>query len=353
MMEYRPLGRTDLRVSACCLGTMTFGKQNTEAEGCAQMDFAFERGVNFLDTAELYAIPPESETQGATERIIGSWMKARGNRHKVVVASKIVGRSPMAWHREGKVALLDEGLTRHTEKQVDYAVEQSLRRLQTDYIDLYQLHWPDRAYAAFGFHAYQDYPQDFEPFEAILERLARHVEKGSIRHIGVSNESAWGVMRFIAAAEAKGLPRVASIQNAYNLVNRTFEHGLAEIALREQVGLLAYSPLGQGYLSGKYRGGALPAGSRKALFNRLNRYEGEGGVAAIDAFCDLAAELGWKPEHLALKFCDTRPFMTSTIIGATTMAQLETDLAAFAQGWTSEIEQQVNRLHERFRSPCP
>lgn len=352
-MEYRTLGRTDLKVSACCLGTMTFGKQNTEAEGHAQMDYAFEGGVNFLDTAELYAIPPEPETQGATERIIGTWMKARANRTKVVVATKIVGRSPMAWHREGKTDLLDEGLTRHTAKQIDYAVEQSLRRLQTDYLDLYQLHWPDRAYAAFGFQTYEDYPQDFEAFTAILERLARHVDKGSIRHIGVSNESAWGVMRFIAAAEAQGLPRLVSIQNAYNLVNRTFEHGLAEIALREQVGLLSYSPLGQGYLSGKYRFGALPAGSRKTLFNRLSRYEGEGGIEAIDAFCDLAQELGWAPEHLALKFCDTRPFMTSTIIGATSMAQLETDLAAFAQLWTSDIEQRVNALHARFRSPCP
>jgi len=352
-MEYRPLGRTDLKVSACCLGTMTYGKQNTEAEGHAQMDLAFARGVNFLDTAELYAIPPEPETQGATERIIGSWMKARRNRDRVVLATKIVGRSPMSWHREGKADLLDDGLTRHTQKQIDYAVEQSLRRLQTDYIDLYQLHWPDRALAAFGFQAYEDYPQDFEALEAILERLARHVEKGSIRHIGVSNESAWGVMRFIATAEAKGLPRLVSIQNAYNLVNRTFEHGLAEIALREQVGLLSYSPLGQGYLSGKYRRGALPAGSRKALFNRLSRYEGEGGVEAIDAFCDLAAELGWSPAHLALKFCDTRPFMTSTIIGATTMAQLETDLAAFALTWSGEIEQRVNGLHARFRSPCP
>ena len=352
-MEYRELGRTGLKVSACCLGTMTWGEQNSEAEGHAQMDYAFERGVNFLDTAELYAIPPKPETQGATERIIGTWMAARRNRDKVILASKIAGRSPMDWHREGKAELLDGGFTRHTQKQIDYAVEQSLRRLQTDYIDLYQLHWPDRGLSAFGFQTYKDYAPDFEPLEDILERLNRHVEKGNLRHLGVSNESPWGVMRFLMAAEKRGWPRIASIQNAYNLVNRTFEMGLAEIALREQVGLLAYSPLAQGYLTGKYRNGALPAGSRKALFDRLGRYEDPGGPEAIDAYCDLAAELGWKPEHLAIRFCDTRPFVTATIIGATTMEQLKTDLDAFAAPWSKEIEKQVDALQRRYRSPCP
>lgn len=352
-MEYRELGRTGLKVSTVCLGTMTYGEQNTEAEGHAQLDYALERGVNFLDTAELYAIPPKPETQGSTERIIGSWLKQRGKRNQVLIATKICGRSPMVWHRNGNDEFIDGGFTRHTAKQIDFAVENSLRRLGVDTIDLYQLHWPDRAYSAFGFHAYEDYPEDFEPIEDILERLNRHVEKGSIRHLGLSNESPWGTMRFVMAAEKRGWPRMVSIQNAYNLVNRVFELGLAEIALREKVGLLAYSPLGQGYLTGKYRNGALPAGSRKALFQRLGRYEGPGGLEAIDAYCNLAAELGWPPEHLALKFCDTRAFMTSTIIGATSMEQLQTDLDAFDRVWTPEIEARVSDLHVRHRNPCP
>lgn len=352
-MEYRKLGRTGLEVSVCCLGTMTWGQQNTQAEGFAQLDQAAERGVNFIDTAELYSIPPKAETQGSTETILGNWLKARGRRADMIIATKICGRSPMAWHRGGDGAQLDDGWTRHSAKQIDYAVENSLRRLQTDHIDLYQLHWPDRGYAAFGFQAFSDYADDWIAFEDILAALARHVEKGSIRHIGVSNESPWGVMRFLAAAQSHGWPRIASIQNAYNLVNRIFEQGLAEISLRESVGLLAYSPLGQGYLTGKYRDGALPPNSRKALFQRLGRYEGPGAQEAINAYLDCAADLGMQPEHLALRFCAARPFITSTIIGATTPEQLTADLDAFDCNWTPEMEQAVNALHARFRNPCP
>lgn len=352
-MKYHKLGRTGLEVSACCLGTMTWGQQNTQAEAFTQLDLALAHGVNFIDTAELYAIPPKAETQGATETIIGNWLKASGKRQDVILATKICGRSPMAWHRGGDEANLDNGWTRHSAKQIDYAVENSLRRLQTDVIDLYQLHWPDRGYAAFGFQAYADYDADWIAFEDILGALARHVEKGSIRHVGVSNESPWGVMRFLAAAQAQGGPRIASIQNAYNLVNRVFEQGLAEISLREDVGLLAYSPLAQGYLTGKYRDGALPAGSRKALFQRLGRYEGPGGQEAIHAYVDCAAAFGLVPEHLALRFCASRPFVTSTIIGATSRAQLESDLAAFDGEWTKEMEEAVNALHARYRNPCP
>ncbi len=352
-MQYRKLGRTGLDVSLCCLGTMTWGQQNSEADGFAQLELALARGVNFIDTAELYAIPPKAETQGATETILGNWLKASGKRHDLVLATKICGRSPMAWHRGGDTAMLDKGWTRQSAKQIDYAVEHSLRRLQTDYIDLYQLHWPDRGYAAFGFSTYTDYDPEWIAFEDILGALSRHVEKGSIRHIGVSNESPWGVMRFLAAAQAQGGPRIASIQNAYNLVNRSFELGLAEISLREEVGLLAYSPLAQGYLTGKYRDNALPAGSRKALFQRLGRYEGPGAQDAINAYVDCAAGFGLAPETLALKFCATRPFVTSTIIGATSMAQLETDLAAFDAPWTPDMEEAVNALHGRFRNPCP
>jgi aryl-alcohol dehydrogenase-like predicted oxidoreductase len=330
---------------------MTWGQQNTPEEAFAQMDLAMDRGIDFFDTAEMYAIPPSPETYGKTEEIIGAWFKARGNRSQVILASKIAGRAPMVWARpEGG---LDEGFTRHTKKQIDIAIGQSLKRLQTDYIDLYQLHWPDRAYAGFGFHAFRDYPQDFEAFEAILDALAPWVEKGAIRAIGVSNESPWGVMRFLKAADERGLPRMASIQNAYNLVNRVFEYGLAEVCLREDVGLLAYSPLAQGYLTGKYRDGARPPGARKTLFERLQRYEGPGADAAINAYLDLAAELKIAPAHLALKFVETRPFVTSVIIGATSMEQLTHDLDGFDLNWTDEIERRVHALHMAHRNPCP
>ncbi len=346
-MDYSELGRTGLQVSRVCLGTMTWGDQNTEAEGHEQMDYALDAGINFWDTAEMYSVPPKPETQGSTERIIGSWFKASGKRDKVILASKIAGRSPMSWTRE------NESMTRHTKSQIDEAVEKSLKRLQTDYIDLYQMHWPDRALRVFGGMTYADYPMDFEPFEDILANLGRHVEKGNIRHIGVSNESPWGVMRFVAEAEKHGLPRIASIQNAYSLVNRVFELGLAEIAMREDVGLLVYSPLGQGYLTGKYQNGALPAGARKTLYNRLQRYEGPGADAAISSYLALAAQLGVLPETLALKFCDSRPFVTSTIIGASTMAQLKIDIDAFQMEWTSDIEKAVEALHYAQPNPCP
>ncbi len=346
-MQYSELGRTGLMVSRVCLGTMTWGEQNTEAEGHAQMDYALERGINFWDTAEMYAVPARPETQGATERIIGSWFASRGQRDKVILATKIAGRSPMSWTRD------TQSITRHTAEQIDEAVEKSLKRLQTDHIDLYQLHWPDRAIRVFGGMTYQDYADDYESFEAILENLDRHVKKGNIRHIGVSNETAYGVMKFVAEAERRGLPRIASIQNAYSLVNRTFEYGLAEIALREQVGLLAYSPLAQGYLSGKYSGGALPQGSRKQLFNRMQRYEGPGAATAMESYFALARELGVRPETLALKFCDTRPFVTSTIIGATTMEQLRIAVDAFDMPWTQAIADRVDALHEAQPNPCP
>jgi len=350
-MTYSELGRTGIKVSRCCLGTMTWGSQNSEAEAHAQMDYALERGVNFWDTAEMYSSPPTPETQGNTERHIGSWLQKTGKRDQIVLASKVAGRGSafggLTWLRS------DGSSTRHTRAQIDEAVENSLKRLNTDYLDLYQLHWPDRAVRVFGGQTYKDYEQDFETFGDILEALDAHVKKGTLRAIGVSNEFPWGVMRFLAESETRGLPRIASIQNAYHLANRTFEYGLAEIAMREQVGLLAYSPLAQGALTGKYLDGALPAGSRKALYNRMQRYEGPGAEAAIRGYVALAREHGLDPATLALKFCDTRPFVTATIIGATSMDQLKVAIDAFDLTWSEELEKAVNALHIAQPNPCP
>lgn len=349
-IEYRQLGRTDLKVSSCCLGTMTWGEQNTEAEGHAQMDYALERGVNFWDTAEMYAVPPRSETQGSTERIIGTWFAKTGKRQDIILATKVAGLSKMLWTRDSQV-----DWTRHTKDQIDEAVEKSLKRLQTDYIDLYQLHWPDRPTGLFGAKMNaKAYSHAYEKFEDILQHLNAHVEAGRIRHLGVSNETPFGVMRFVAEAEARSLPRMVSIQNAYNLVNRTFEDGgLEEACVREDVGLLAYSPLGQGYLTGKYRNGALPKGSRKQLFDRLQRYESAPALRAIESYLVLAEQHGIDPAKLAIKFCDTRHFMASTIIGATSMEQLEICIDAFDLNWTDALEEAVNALHAEQPSPCP
>ena len=259
-MEQRKLGRTELKVSALCLGTMTWGQQNTEAEGHEQMDYAVGEGINFFDTAELYPIPPKEETQGRTEEIIGSWFAARKARDKIVLATKMVGRSQSTYFRGGEISRLRR-------EHIVHAVEGSLRRLRTDYIDLYQLHWPDRQIQVFGGLNYRHHPDAAIRIEETLAALGELVEQGKIRHVGISNETAWGAMTYLQAAERQGLPRITSIQNVYNLLSRNFEHGLSEIAYREEVGLLAYSPLAQGYLTGKYQNGALPEGSRKQLFD--------------------------------------------------------------------------------------
>lgn len=348
-IEMRPLGKTGIEVTSCCLGTMTWGQQNTEAEGHSQMDYALERGVTFWDTAEMYSVPAKAETQGATERIIGTWLKASGKRDQIVLATKVCGRSRNTWSRDGELEWL-----RQTKAQIDEAVAKSLKRLQTDYIDLYQLHWPDRVVGLFGSAMKRDwYDIPYEPFEDILDHLSAHVDAGRIRYIGLSNETPYGTMRFLAESAARGLPRVQSIQNVYNLVSRKFEEGLDEIAIREGVGLLAYSPLAQGYLTGKYRGGALPEGSRKALFDQMQRYEGPGAEDAINSYLDLADARGIDPVHLALKFCDTRPFTTSTIIGATSLEQLGTCIDAFDLEWSDELESEIATLHARQPSPCP
>ncbi|WP_374308706.1 aldo/keto reductase [Methylocella sp.] len=349
-MEMRRLGRTDLQVSAICLGTMTWGQQNTEGEGHQQLDYAFERGINFIDTAEMYSVPPKPETQGSTERIIGSWLAARKNRDKVVLATKVAGRGSANWLRE------DGAKTELDAKNINFAVDASLKRLRTDYIDLYQLHWPDRALPLFAERTttFRDLKRGPEhPIEETLEALAGLVKAGKVRHVGLSNETSWGTMRFLGAAEAGKGPRVVSIQNAYNLLNRTFEIGLAEIALRESVGLLAYSPLAQGYLTGKYQGGARPPGARTTLFGRGQRYEKPGVEEAIDAYLALAREHGLDPAQMALAFVTSRPFVTSNIIGATTMAQLATDVASLDVTISPQLEDAINAIHHTRGNVAP
>jgi aryl-alcohol dehydrogenase-like predicted oxidoreductase len=347
-MDYRELGRTGLKVSAICLGTMTWGEQNTEAEGHEQLDYALDQGVNFIDTAELYPIPPKAKTQGRTEEVIGSWMKARGLRDKIILASKVTGSSQMTWFRNNGAN------TQLSRAQIFEAIDKSLERLQTDYIDLYQLHWPDRPMP------WGSNPVIFEheeaksiPFIETFAALEELVKAGKIRFIGLSNESGWGTMSALRFAEGKDHIRVQSIQNCYNLLNRTFETALAEIAMREQVGLLAYSPLGQGFLTGKYQNGARPAGARRTLFGRAERYETPGAHAAIDAYLKLAEEHLLDPAQLALQFVTTRPFVTSTIIGATSMAQLKTDIDSCNLAWDNGLESAVNSIHLRHTNPCP
>ncbi|MEM9220958.1 MAG: aldo/keto reductase [Pseudomonadota bacterium] len=350
-MEHRPLGRTGLSVSALSLGTMTFGEQNTEDEGFAQMDLALERGIDLFDAAELYPIPPRAETAGRTETIIGNWLADRGARNKIVLATKVVGRSQNTWYRA------DKRPARLIAKDVAEAVEGSLRRLRTDRIDLYQVHWPDRIVSGFGSNPtvfkVPEVAEDETPIGETLQALDKLVQAGKVLHIGVSNESAWGVMTWLAAAEAGHGPRISSIQNAYSLVNRSFETNLAEACLREGVSLLAYSALAQGYLTGKYRNGALPEGARKTLFNRLQRYEGPGATATIDSYVVLAEEAGMVPAQMAMAFALSRPFMASVIVGATSTDQLNTVIDAAEITLSPDLLDAIDTIQRANANPCP
>jgi aryl-alcohol dehydrogenase-like predicted oxidoreductase len=346
-MQYLDLGRTDMRVSRICLGTMTFGEQNTAEEGFAQMDLAFDRGVNFFDTAEMYSFPASAETQGNSERIVGDWMAARGTRDKIVVATKITGPGDGFKHvRNGDLSF--------GASQLDDAVTQSLERLKTDYIDLYQLHWPERSTNFFGQLGYShEEEEDWTAFADVLGSLAKYVKAGTIRAVGCSNESPWGLMKMLALADSVGLPRMASIQNPYNLLNRTFEVGLAEVAIREECGLLAYSPMAFGMLSGKYLGGAMPEKSRLALYPQYARYAQPRGIAATQAYADLAREHGIDPAQMSLAYVNSRRFLTANIIGATTLEQLESNIASDDLDLSDEVLDAIEAIHNADPNPAP
>ena len=345
-MEYRKLGDTDLDVSLICLGTMTWGQQNSEEEGHDQMDYALEKGINFFDTAEMYSIPPKSETQGSTERIVGSWFKKSSNREKIILASKVAGRGRMDWIR-GNETKLDR-------ENIEKAVEDSLKRLQTDYIDLYQLHWPDRPINIFGGGlGYKHIEAETVAISETLEVLKDLVKSGKIRYAGLSNETPWGLSEFLKFSELNNLPKVVSVQNAYNLLNRTYEQGLSEFFYRSSVGLLAYSPLAQGYLTGKYLDGARPEGARTTLFERGLRYETVHAEEAIRAYVDYANEKGIDPAVLAHAFVNSQSFVTSNIIGATNMEQLKLAINSCDVMLSEEDLSFIDEIHHRCPNPCP
>ncbi|MEH6470680.1 MAG: NADP(H)-dependent aldo-keto reductase [Halopseudomonas sp.] len=345
-MQYHQLGNSDLKVSRICLGTMTWGQQNSEAEAFAQLDMAWQRGVDFFDTAELYPVPAYAKTQGATELILGRWLKARGVRQRCVIGTKVVGPGDFVAHIRPDLSLNRSHIRR--------AIEGSLERLGTDYIDLYQLHWPDRATNFFGQLGYQHQPEkDGTPLLESLEALAELVNEGLVRHIGVSNESAWGVMKCKQLAEQHNLPVIATVQNPYSLLNRSTEVGLAEVLQREQIDLLPYSPLGFGVLSGKYLGNQLPDGSRLKLFPIYSRYLTDAGVQATAEYVALARANGLDPCQMALAFVNSRGFVGSTIIGATTLEQLDTNLGSIEVTLEPELIEQINAIDARYRTPCP
>jgi aryl-alcohol dehydrogenase-like predicted oxidoreductase len=347
-MKYTTLGDSGIRVSRICLGTMTYGEQNTEAEAHEQLDYAFEQGVNFIDTAELYPVPPIAETQGRTEQYIGTWLQSRHHRDQVILATKVTG--PGDW-----VDYFRDGRPRLDRKNIEAALDASLHRLQTDYIDLYQLHWPDRSTNFFGQLGYSHGSDDPDtvPIEETLKVLNDLVRAGKIRAIGVSNETPWGVMQYLELARRHEWPNVVSIQNPYNLLNRTFEIGLGEIADREGVGLLAYSPLAFGVLSGKYGDGARPTGARLTLFERFDRYSNPQAEDATAEYVALARAHGLDPAQMALAYVNSRPFLTSNIIGATTMAQLAANIASIDLDLPPEVLEGIEAIHTRQPNPSP
>lgn len=344
-MKRVSLGSTDLQVSPLCLGTMTWGEQNSEADAHAQLDFAIARGINFIDAAEMYPVPPKPETQGRTEQYIGSWLKKTGRRNDVVIATKVIGPGLFPYIRGGPRLDRDSVLA---------ACETSLRRLQTEVIDLYQVHWPQRGVNSFGKLGYEHREDEHAvPIEETLGALAELQRQGKIRHIGISNETPWGVSEYLRLSRERGLPRIASIQNPYSLLNRSFEVGLAEFVHRERIGMLAYSPLAFGVLAGKYLHGARPPDGRLTLFARFTRYNGQQAELAAREYVALARAQGLDPAQMALAFVQSRPFMTSTIIGATTLAQLDSNIGSAQVVLGRAVLKAIEEIHSRFTIPCP
>lgn len=348
-MQYRQLGDTGREVSLICLGTMTFGEQNSESDAHQQLDYAVERGINFIDTAELYAVPAREETHGLTEQYIGSWLAGRPDREQLIIASKVVGPD---W--SGEWIPYIRGGPRLDRDNIRRACEASLRRLQTDYIDLYQVHWPERRtnfFGKLGFPAEPDH--DAISIEETLTALAELVEEGKIRHVGISNETPWGVAEYLRLSREQGLPRIVSIQNPYSLLNRSYEVGLAEFRRHESIGLLAYSPLAFGALSGKYLDGAQPVGARLTRWTYFDRYNNREAVAATREYVELARHRGLDPAQLALAFVNSRPFTTANIIGATTMEQLRSNIDSIALEPDDELLESLEQIHKRWPIPSP
>ena len=352
-MKKNNLGKTEILVSEICLGTMTWGQQNNEKEAHDQLSYASERGINFIDTAEMYAVPPKKETYGLTEKYIGTWLKNQ-DRSKIILATKIAGRTSnvpsgppgLDWIRQGP---------RLNEKHIFQAIENSLKRLNTEYIDLYQIHWPERTVNSFGQLGYIHNPREDDiKIEVTLEALAKAVDKGLIKYVGLSNETPWGVMKFISVAKEFNLPRVVSIQNPYSLLNRSFEAGLSEIAINEEVGLLPYSPLAGGVLSGKYLNGKKPENARMTLFERMRgRYSNQHAENAVLEYQKIAVKYNLNLTQMAINFVTKQNFVTSNIIGATSINQLEENINSLDCKLNEEIMAEIEKVHKIYTYPCP
>ena len=345
-MKFRKLGNTNLNVSLICLGTMTWGTQNSEKDAFEQMDYSIDQGINFFDTAELYSVPPTKDSYGKTETIIGNWFEKRKNRDKIILASKIAGPG-LDWIRGGKNSF--------SEKKIEEAIDNSLKRLKTDYIDLYQLHWPERSTNCFGRREYKVDKNEGEwnDFENVLQSLEKFIKNGKIRYIGVSNETPYGLSKYLEISKNKNLPRMMSVQNPYSLVNRTYEIGMSEISIREKCGLLVYYPLASGALSGKYRNGQMPKNARMTLFKGWERMLNPLAMKAYDEYYKLAKENNMTMVQLAQAFVNSRPFVTSNIIGATTMDQLKENIDSIKVELTEEIMEKINLIHNNNPNPAP
>ena len=344
-MNYKNLGNTDIKVSTICLGTMTLGEQNTQNEAFEQMDFALDKGVNFWDTAELYAVPPRKETYGDTEKIIGNWFENTKKREEVILATKVAGPS-RDYLRNGENSFIG--------KNLENALHNSLKRLKTDYIDLYQLHWPERKVNSFGKLGYTHEENEWNQFEDVLSELNKFVSEGKIRYVGLSNETPWGAMSYLKISKDKNLPRMMSIQNPYNLLNRTYEIGLSEVSIRENIGCLSYSPLASGYLTGKYRNKNFPKGSRMERdWDFWTRYRKPNTEEAVELYYQISKKHNLDMSQMSIKFCEIQDFMTSVIIGATSMEQLKTNIESVNVSLSDDVIKEINYVQKIYPNPCP